>query len=113
MISKFERVARAVEVTPGQLRDAMDKVGRERGQYYVTISVRGAESRLEFARPGTVLWDVAKVLRIEPEDLKYAIGLIYDPSPHKVAALTHRVRLTPAQRSELEREKATYRRRNR
>jgi hypothetical protein len=95
-VSKFERVARLVEVTPGQLRDAMNEVGSRRGQYFVSITVKGVQhGRMSTAREGTVLWDVAELLRVEPEDLRDAIATVFDPLPGDVAAITHRVRLLP------------------
>lgn len=93
-MSKFERVARKVGVTPGALRDAMDTVGRERGRYHVSLTVKGVEfGRMAETRRNSAMWAVAELLRIEPEDLRDAIAEVYGPLlPGQVANISHRVR---------------------
>jgi hypothetical protein len=89
--NKFAAVAIRIEVSPRALRSALDEVAAERNSRYATITVRGVQhGRMAAAWPGTVLWRVAEILGIEPEDLRDAIAAVYQPEPGKVAALTHR-----------------------
>lgn len=80
-------IAQRVEVSDIELKEAM--LAARPDQMHPTISVRYARhSRLASVRPGTILWDVALLLHIEPEDLRDAIADICDIQPGKAVTLS-------------------------
>lgn len=90
----FTRVANALGLTPEQLRYAMDDVGRARGVQHITVSVRPVRyGRMAECRPGTVVWELAELLHVEPEEIRDAVVQVYHVDERgKRFGITHRVR---------------------